>query len=77
LLSEVVKSGYWYFIICVIEMSRDTIGGFPYEVSRRENETIIRFFPKNPDAEYPNNSVLVLRLDEKDKRKMQIILSEG
>lgn len=57
-------------------MGRDTLGGFPYEVSKKEGELIIRFFPKKPDAKYPNHSVHVLRLDEKDKQKMLRILSE-
>lgn len=61
----------------LIEMGRDRLGGFPYEVSREEGTMIIRFFPKGPSAKYPNDSVLVLRLNEVDKQKMLRILSEG
>ena len=56
-------------------MKRDEIGSYPYEIERKGNILTLRFFPKSPAAKYPNDSVLVLKLDEKDKQKLIKILS--
>ena len=56
-------------------MKREKVGSYPYEIERKGNILILRFFPKSPTAEYPNDSVLVLKLDEKDKQKLIKILS--
>ncbi len=55
-------------------MKRNEIGGHPYEVKRDGGIIILRFFPHST-AEYPNDSVLVLRLNEKDKQTLIKILT--
>ena len=56
-------------------MRRDKLSGFPYEIREEKDKTIIRFFPKSPTAKYPNDSVLVLKLSKKDKKKLIKILT--
>ena len=56
-------------------MKREKVGGYPYEIDRERNILILRFFPKSPNAKYPNDAVLVLRLDGKDKQELIEILS--
>jgi len=55
-------------------MKRDELGGFPYEVEKEERIIILRFFPR-PTAKYPDQSILTLKLGEKDKQKLLRILS--
>jgi len=52
------------------------LGGFPYEVEQEMDMTIIRFFPKSPNAKYPNDSILVLKLSKEDKQKLLKIFNE-
>jgi hypothetical protein len=56
-------------------LKRDEIGSYPYEIERKGNILILRFFPKSRTAKYPNDAVLVLKLTEKDKQKLIKILS--
>ena len=56
-------------------MKREKVGSYPYEIERKGNILILRFFPKTPTAKDPDNSVLVLPLDEKDRQKLIKILS--
>jgi hypothetical protein len=58
-----------------MSMKREKVGGYPYEIDREGNILILRFFPKSPNAKYPNDAVLVLRLDGKDKQELIEILS--
>lgn len=54
-------------------MSRDILGHYPVEIVERDNEIIIRFYPKTKDAEYPEQEVFNLRFDITDKyRRNQI-----
>jgi hypothetical protein len=56
-------------------MTRDTLGGFPYEVDHVEGKLRIRFYPE-PTARFPDESVLSLRLDNTDIVKLQKILTQ-
>lgn len=58
-----------------MEMKRDRLSEFPFTISRKEDILTIKFFPKNPNAKYPNDPVLVLNLDIKDQIKLVKILS--
>ena len=57
-------------------MKRDELGGFPYEVEKIGDLTIIRFYPR-PTAKYPDQSVLTLKMDRKSKEKLLRILTES
>ena len=59
---------------CGMKTKRDELSGFPYEITKEGDFTVLRFFPKSPTAEYPNDSVMVLKLNEKDKQKLIKIL---
>jgi len=54
---------------------KDKLASFPIEVIKTQGETKIKFFPKNPNAKYPDKPVLVLTLDSVEKEKLQKILS--
>jgi hypothetical protein len=57
-------------------MKREKLGSYPYEIERSNQSTVIvRFFPKKPDAKFPDDAVLKLVLTEKDKQKLKEILS--
>ena len=56
-------------------MKRNVIGTYPYELTREGNDTVIRFFPKKSNAQYPDDAVLVLRLSDKDKQTLIKLLS--
>ncbi len=51
-------------------MSREKLGGFPYEISKEKEIITIRFYPKSPNAKFPNNSVQVLILNERDRKQL-------
>lgn len=55
-------------------MNRDKIGGVPFDVKEEANRTVLRFYPKNPNAKNPNSVVFVLFLDSKDKEQLVKIL---
>jgi len=55
-------------------MKRETLASFPIEVKKKGDETKIIFFPKNPNAKYPDNPVLILKLDPKEKEKLKKII---
>ncbi len=59
----------------LIIMKRETIGTYPYDVTKENGVTIIRFYPKKADAQYPDDAVLVLRLNNKDKQTLVKLLS--
>ena len=56
-------------------MVRDTLSGFPYEISKEKGMIVIRFYPKSLKAKYPNDSIFVLKLNEKELEKLQKILT--
>jgi len=51
-----------------------TLASFPIEVTETKGEVTIKFFPKNPNAKYPDKPVLVIRLDGDEKDKLLKIL---
>lgn len=54
---------------------RDTLGGYPIDVEKKQGKTVIRFLPKSEAAKFPNDAILVLPLDDADAMKlMRIIL---
>lgn len=53
---------------------KDKLASFPIEVTKANGITKIRFFPKKPNAKYPDNPVLILKLDDKEKEKLLKIL---
>lgn len=52
---------------------RDTIGGYPYEVSKESGKTVIKFFPKSKSAKDPNLVRFMLTLDQSDLKKLSKI----
>jgi len=58
-------------------MTRDTLGGFPFEVKKENGMTILRFFPKKTLAEFPNDAELTLRLGPQDVSKLRAILAQS
>ena len=59
------------------KMKRETIGTYPYQIGRENNNLIMRFFPKIPQAQDPNHVIFKLSFDEKDRQKMIKILTNG
>lgn len=56
-------------------MKRNVIGTYPYELTKEQGMTVLRFFPKKPNAQYPDDAVLVLKLSDKDKQTLIKLLS--
>ncbi len=56
-------------------MKRNILSGFPYEVTKDGSITTIRFYPKKSNAEYPNQSEFVLKLNETDRQTLIKLLS--
>jgi len=54
---------------------KDKLGSFPIQVTKTNGEIKIKFYPKNPDAKYPDNPVLILKLDDGEREKLQKIIS--
>lgn len=54
---------------------REKIGGVPYEVTKRDGITILRFFPKSTNAKNPDGIVFMLALDKNDRKKLSEIIS--
>jgi len=57
-------------------MTRDTLGGVPFEVKKERGKVSIRFFPKSPNAKNPDGIVFVLHLNADDKKKLNEIISK-
>lgn len=55
-------------------MKRNELGGFPYEIKKEGDITILRFFPR-PSAQNPDSSVLTLKLTKKDRQTLIKIIS--
>jgi len=56
-------------------MKRISTISYPYEITEEEGLTVLRFYPKNPNAKYPEDSVLVLKLNAEDKQALVKLLS--
>jgi len=54
---------------------REKLGGVPFEAKKEGGKTVLRFFPKGPNAKNPDGIVFMLALDEEDKKKMSKIFS--
>ena len=54
---------------------REKLGGVPFEVSHNGKNTVLRFFPKSPNAKNPDGIVFMLALDKDDKKKLAEIIS--
>jgi len=54
---------------------KQVLAGFPIDVAKKDGIVRIRFFPKSPTAKYPDNPVLVLPLDDAEKKKLLKIIS--
>ena len=52
-------------------MPRKILGKYPFDIIERDNEIIIRFYPKTIDAVNPESECFNLRFNiiDKDKRK--------
>jgi len=57
-------------------MVKEILAGFPCEIERKGDELKLKFFPKNPDAKYPNSAVIILPLGKEDRKKFLKILSD-
>lgn len=49
---------------------KDTIGGYPCDITKEKNETIIRFHPKAANAKNPGMVRFALRLTKEDRAKL-------
>ena len=56
-------------------MTRDRIGGVPYETRKEDGKTVLRFFPKSESAKNPDGIVFMLALDKDDVTKLKKIIS--
>lgn len=54
---------------------KDRLASFPIDVDKVKGEIRIRFYPKSSTAKYPDNPVLVLKLDDTEKEKLLKILN--
>jgi hypothetical protein len=55
-------------------MTRNELGGFPYEIRKDGDIITLRFFPR-PSAQNPDSSVITLKLSEKDRQTLIKLLS--
>ncbi len=51
-------------------MVREIIAGFPCEIEKKGGVVIMKFLPKSPTAKYPDNPVLILKLDKNERKKL-------
>ena len=56
-------------------MTRDRIGGVPYETRKEDGKIVLRFFPKSESAKNPDGIVFMLSLDKGDRAKLNKIIS--
>lgn len=56
-------------------IKRERLGNYPYELKKDGEKIILRFFPKDPAAKFPDNVVFVLPLDREDKMKLTKLIS--
>lgn len=55
---------------------RDTLGGHPFEIEKKEGNRVLRIFPKSATARHPNKATLILSLDDVDSSKLIKVLSQ-
>ncbi len=53
----------------------DTLGDYPYTLSKQGGKIIIKFHPKGPNLKYPDSVKFSLVLSSDDVRKLKKILS--
>jgi len=51
-------------------MTRDKLGGVPYEATKEGKKVKLRFFPKGDNARNPDSIVFTMLLDNTDKEKI-------
>jgi len=51
-------------------MTRERIGGVPYEAKKEDGKLVFRFFPKGANAKNPDGIVFALYLDKDDRKKL-------
>ena len=49
---------------------RDKIGGWPYDVTKKDGKTVVHFYPKGEDLKHPDTPKFTLTLDKDDLRKL-------
>ena len=54
---------------------REKLAGFPIEVKKINGDIKITFYPKNPNAKFPDNPFFIMKLDDIEKEKLQKIIS--
>ena len=53
---------------------RNKLGGYPYEIKKEGNKTVIKFFPQSPNAKDPNLVRFQLQLSSEDIKNLKKIL---
>ena len=51
-------------------MARDTIGGYPYEVTKSGGKITVKFFHKGENVKHPDAVKMTLVLDKDDLKKI-------
>ncbi len=51
-------------------MTRDKLGGVPFEATKEGKKVHLRFFPKGENAKNPDSIVFTMLLDDTDKEKI-------
>ena len=54
---------------------RDTLGEYPYTMSKQGGKIIFKFHPKGEDLKYPDSTKFQLALSDNDVKKLKKILS--
>lgn len=49
---------------------RDTIGGYPYEVTKSGGKTVVKFFHKGESVKHPDAAKMTLELTPADIKKI-------
>ncbi|MBT4325722.1 MAG: hypothetical protein HOB51_01810 [Thaumarchaeota archaeon] len=54
----------------MIEIMRDTIGGYPFEAKKTGSTTVIKFFHKGEKVKHPDAVKMTLELSAADIKKL-------
>ncbi len=49
---------------------RDTIGSYPYDTTKVNGKTVLRFYPKGADLKHPDTPKFTITLDKDDLKKL-------
>ncbi|MBT4176037.1 MAG: hypothetical protein HOE01_04220 [Thaumarchaeota archaeon] len=49
---------------------RDTIGNYPYDTTKVNGKTVLKFYPKGENLKHPDSPKFSITLDKEDLKKL-------